>query len=101
MKEQSSPTVALSGVLDRSGGGPSTPLQGKGARLNLTEGGGSGGGGSGGRLSALRNWLKQTRWRRKERQGEPTGSPQHLAAASPSGKGKRADLSAAEKVSGL
>lgn len=34
-------------------------------------------GGSGGRLSALRNWLKQTRWRKREKQTPPS-TPQHL-----------------------
>ena len=34
---------------------------------------GSGGGGSGGgRLSAIRNWLKQNRWRKKDKQTTPT-----------------------------
>lgn len=42
--------------------------------LNLTDNNVAG---SGGRLSALRNWLKQTRWRRKDK-STPPGTPKHF-----------------------
>lgn len=41
--------------------------------------------GSGGRLSALRNWLKQTRWRRKDK-STPPGTPKHLGSSESPGQ---------------
>jgi hypothetical protein len=59
------------GMVANSSGGTTTAGYING--LNLTDSSNTSSvSGSGGRLSALRNWLKQSRWRKKDKQTPPT-----------------------------
>jgi hypothetical protein len=68
------------GMVANSSGGTTTTTAGYINGLNLTDSSNTSSvSGSGGRLSALRNWLKQSRWRKKDKQTPPTTPQQRTS----------------------